>query len=59
MVFVEYIGIDTVSVCSWGMNHGDHGCGGNGKLWEVKWQSSEMGMQRNRGSGDLEAVMVS
>jgi hypothetical protein len=35
------------------------GCGGSGKLWKVKWRSSEVGTRRNGGSGDLEAVMVS
>jgi hypothetical protein len=59
VVFVEYVGVGKVSVCSWGTNHGDHGCGGCGKLWKVKWRSSEVGMRRNGGGGDLEAVMVS
>ncbi len=36
VVFVEYVGIGKVSVCSRGMNHGDHGCGGSGKLLKVK-----------------------
>jgi hypothetical protein len=58
MVFVKYVEIGKVSVCSWGMNHGDHRCGGSGKLWKVKWRSSEMGTRRNGGRGDLEAVMV-
>ncbi len=59
VVFVEYIGIGKVSVCSQVTNHGDHECGGSGKLWKVKWRSSEVGTRRNGGSGDLEAVMVS
>jgi hypothetical protein len=59
VVFVEFVGIGKVSVCSRGTNHGDHGCGGRGKLWKVKWWSSEVGMRRNGGSGDLEVVMVS
>ena len=47
--FVEYVGIGKVSVCSRGMSHGDHGCGGSGKLWKVKWrrvrwQRGEMGV---------------
>jgi hypothetical protein len=51
--------MDKVSVCNRGMNHGDHGCCGSGKLLKVKWWSSEGGAWRNKGSGDLEAVMVS
>jgi len=35
VVFVEYVGIGKVSVCSRGTSHGDHGCGGSGKLWKV------------------------
>ncbi len=46
-------------MCSSGTNHGDHRCGGSGKLWKVKWQSGGVGKGRNGGSGDLEAVMVS
>ncbi len=46
-------------MCCRGTNHGDYGCGGSGMLWKLKWRSSEVGMQRNGGSGDLEAVMVS
>ncbi len=58
VVYVEYVGIGKISVCRWGTKHGDHECGGSGKLWKVKWWSSEVGMRRNGGSGDLEAVMV-
>ncbi len=59
VVFVDYVGIGKVSVCRRGMSHGDHGYGGSGKLWKVKWRSSEVGTRRNGGSGDLEVVMVS
>ncbi len=59
VVFVEYVEIGKVSVCSRGRSHGDHGCGGSGKLWKIKWRSSEVGTQRNGGSGDLKAVMIS
>ncbi len=59
VVFVEYVGISNVSVCSRGTNHGNHVCGGSGNLWKVKWRSSEVGTMRNGGRGDLEAVMVS
>jgi hypothetical protein len=58
VVFVEFVGIGKVSVCSRGMSHGDHGCGGSGKLWKVKWRRSEVATRRNGGSSDLEAVMV-